>query len=243
MPIRSSAAIILLFSCAWTLAQVPATQPSEIPLPSQFSDEDQLSVELISAAKSANETNANAALECVGTISVGGVKSDRKFNLRGRVEAGVLKGEFTDDLGNTFSFTARQDADTQFLIFQTGRTTYRLPRAQGSPGIFRMSLVPVADGLEIHNLLKDSPADRAGLHAGDVITAVDGRSAAGVDPSALSLRGFAGTEVQLTIRHTDGSVRSYSLKREPIDRRNWGGFPRPLANPGQDEGRGGSRER
>jgi CubicO group peptidase (beta-lactamase class C family) len=68
-------------------------------------------------------------------------------------------------------------------------------------------------GGEIHVLrpLPKSPAARAGLRAGDVITAIDGVATAGLDIDAIiaRLRGAPGTEVVLEIRRVgvEGSDR------------------------------------
>jgi hypothetical protein len=243
--------LVMALTAAGFAADNPAdsstTRPvpgPEIPLPGQFLLEDQLLLDL-ARAPAGTEMNVNGAPECVGTISVGGLGSDRKFPLRGRLEAGVLKGDFTDEAGNTFSFIARCDADTDFLIFQTGRTTWKLPRAQGSSGIYRMSLVSVSDGFQIQGLRKDGPADRAGIQSGDVITAIDGKNIAGADPMSLPLRGYAGTGLNLTVRRLDGSTKIFQLKLEPFERQNFGGgFPQGIGVPiAPNDGRGRSRGR
>lgn len=61
---------------------------------------------------------------------------------------------------------------------------------------------PVDGGVEIEEVFQDSPAARAGLQHGDVITTVDGKSLAGlsVDASAKLIQGKAGTTVKLTIK-------------------------------------------
>jgi len=53
-------------------------------------------------------------------------------------------------------------------------------------------------------VFRDSPADRAGLRSGDVVTAVDGTPTAGLplDAVVARVRGPAGTPVTLTIRRT-----------------------------------------
>jgi membrane-associated protease RseP (regulator of RpoE activity) len=208
IPTRYIALALMVLGNHLAAAQdAPATQPA-IPIPSQFSDE-HLCVDLV--------PGASGTKECAGTISVGGWKSDRKFPLRGRIdEAGVITGQFTDDSGSSFSFTARQEDTT--LVLQTGRTTYTLERAMGNPGIVRMMLEPASDGFKVNGLIKDGPAERAGIRTGDVITAIDDREIAGRDVTMLGLRGYVGTQVTVKVRHPNGEVESYQLTRAPFDR-------------------------
>lgn len=60
---------------------------------------------------------------------------------------------------------------------------------------------PVHGGTEIVEVFQGSPAAKAGLRDGDVITAVDGRSLAGMSltRSGNLIRGRAGTDVRLTV--------------------------------------------
>lgn len=67
--------------------------------------------------------------------------------------------------------------------------------------------------------IDDTPAARAGIRAGDVITAIDGKAitADSVDAAIESMRGAAGTEIGLTVSR-DGSREPivFNLKRETI---------------------------
>ncbi len=64
-----------------------------------------------------------------------------------------------------------------------------------------------------------SPAQRAGLRTGDVISKVDGRSMEGLNliDVVAQILGPAGTPVTLTIESADGAVREVNLIRERID--------------------------
>ena len=66
--------------------------------------------------------------------------------------------------------------------------------------------------------LPDTPADVAGLQAGDVVLAVDGEDAEGwsVQKAVLRIRGRRGTAVELTVRHQDGEVETLSIVRDDI---------------------------
>jgi carboxyl-terminal processing protease len=66
--------------------------------------------------------------------------------------------------------------------------------------------------------IKDTPAEAAGIRAGDVILAVDGESTQGwtVDQAVLKIRGPAGTPVTLTIRHSDQTTEDITIIRDEI---------------------------
>ena len=75
----------------------------------------------------------------------------------------------------------------------------------------------VDDGMQILSILDNSPAQEAGLSAGDRILAVDGVTLEpGMDVTTL-IRGEAGTSVTLTIRlHSTGEVRDFTLERKAV---------------------------
>jgi carboxyl-terminal processing protease len=66
--------------------------------------------------------------------------------------------------------------------------------------------------------IQDSPAEKAGIRADDVLVAVDGKSVRGDDVSEVvdKVKGPVGTEVELTVLH-DGKKRTYDLRRAEID--------------------------
>jgi carboxyl-terminal processing protease len=66
--------------------------------------------------------------------------------------------------------------------------------------------------------IKGTPAEAAGIRAGDVILAVDGESTEGwtVDQAVLKIRGPAGTPVTLTIRHSDQTTEDITIVRDEI---------------------------
>jgi membrane-associated protease RseP (regulator of RpoE activity) len=83
---------------------------------------------------------------------------------------------------------------------------------------------PMTQEMVIMSPLLDSPAYRAGVQAGDVILAVDGKPASEwIETEAMpSIRGTEGTEVTLSVRHGDGSEQDLTITRETI------GFPRKI---------------
>jgi carboxyl-terminal processing protease len=66
--------------------------------------------------------------------------------------------------------------------------------------------------------LPDTPASRAGVKPGDVITRINGKSAKGLstDSAVKIITGMAGTNVTLTMRSLNGAVKDYVLRREMI---------------------------
>ena len=63
-----------------------------------------------------------------------------------------------------------------------------------------------------------TPAERAGLQAGDLILEVDGESAEGwpLDKAVLRIRGPRGSAVELLVRHADGSEERVTIVRDEI---------------------------
>ena len=66
--------------------------------------------------------------------------------------------------------------------------------------------------------IPDTPAERAGLRAGDQILEVDGEDARGwsLDKAVLRIRGPRGTSVELLVRHTDETEERVVLVRDEI---------------------------
>ena len=77
---------------------------------------------------------------------------------------------------------------------------------------------PMPDGtIKVVSPIDDTPAARAGLKSGDVITAVDGKPVSGGDDNANPLRGKPGSKVTLTLLR-EGVAKPFdvSLTRETI---------------------------
>lgn len=66
---------------------------------------------------------------------------------------------------------------------------------------------------------RGSPAEKAGVKAGDVILAVDGESTEGwsLQTTVDRIRGPEGTPVTITVRHTDRSQEDITITRETVD--------------------------
>src|SRR5581483_2855038 len=66
--------------------------------------------------------------------------------------------------------------------------------------------------------LEDTPAYKAGVKAGDIITHIDGKLAKGIsiNQAVRTITGTPGTSVRLTVRGTDLKTRDFNLRREMI---------------------------
>jgi carboxyl-terminal processing protease len=82
-----------------------------------------------------------------------------------------------------------------------------------------MNVAEVERGLRVLTVFKGSPAQRGGIRAGDVITAVDGRSLAGKtsEQATTLIKGPAGTPVTLTVVRGKEAPRDVRLVRAKVD--------------------------
>jgi carboxyl-terminal processing protease len=78
---------------------------------------------------------------------------------------------------------------------------------------------PVTGEIVIVAPFRNSPAEKAGIRAGDVILAVDGESTEGwtVAQAVKRIRGEGGTDITLTIAHSDGANEDVVVTRDTIE--------------------------
>jgi carboxyl-terminal processing protease len=79
-----------------------------------------------------------------------------------------------------------------------------------------VQLGPAEPGFRINEVFPGTPAERAGMRSGDIITAVGGRTMKGlsINEAVSLITGPEGTRVTVTVQHSDGSTRTVGLIRE-----------------------------
>jgi carboxyl-terminal processing protease len=70
--------------------------------------------------------------------------------------------------------------------------------------------------------IENTPAERVGIRAGDVLLEVDGESTNGwtQEIAVLRIRGPKGTTVNIKVRHSDGTEESFEIERDEIEVRS-----------------------
>lgn len=90
-------------------------------------------------------------------------------------------------------------------------------RTSAPPSHIGLRLQSSPSGLEVADVHPEGPAARAGLRPGDVIQAIDGRTASELSPEAAraAMEGPPQTPVRLSVQHERGA-RDLELFREPL---------------------------
>ena len=132
----------------------------------------------------------------------GGALIDTRGDLVG-INTAILSGETGGNQGIGFAIPANLAHNIMDQIMSKGKVTRGymgiLPQ-ELTPEMAKAFGVPNTHGVAIANVVGDSPAAKAGLKVGDVITAVNGTPVDDVNSFRLQVAGFApGTTVHLKV--------------------------------------------
>jgi hypothetical protein len=148
---------------------------------------------------------------------------------RSQAEAARAKAETSrvdaqrelDQLRGQMRELSRKMADLSVKLGDVGPRTYAF-RYLGDPdrGMIGLVLAPDQRGLRVDAVTPGGPADKAGVHDGDVLIAIDGKTLTGDRAASAPLHDLKiGQDVKIAILH-DGKSRDIVLKaerREPFD--------------------------
>ncbi|MDP9173139.1 MAG: S41 family peptidase [Planctomycetota bacterium] len=89
---------------------------------------------------------------------------------------------------------------------------------QGEFGGVGIQIQSEDGNLKVVSPLEGTPAYKAGIKAGDVITRINGKNAKGIslDRAVKTIMGVPGTSVTLTVRSPNNNIKDYEIKREII---------------------------
>ena len=75
------------------------------------------------------------------------------------------------------------------------------------------------DRVKVVSLLPNTPAEKAGIQAGDIILAIDGKDAheLTLDEAVQAIQGEEGTSVELKVERADGSTPTFTMVRRKIE--------------------------
>lgn len=114
----------------------------------------------------------------------------------------------------------KRENDDRFSHYFDAKTYERFNAAtEGEFSGVGMTVSEVKQGLRVARVFENTPAEGAGIEAGDLITAVDGSSIAGQASTASTaeIKGPPGTEVVLTVEDArSGKSKDVSLERARV---------------------------
>lgn len=124
---------------------------------------------------------------------------------------------------NAMVTTLGDTGHTRFMDASTANAENQQLSGQFSGIGIYLQQDPKTKKLIVTSPIPGSPAEKAGIKAGDVITAVNGKSTAGTDVTGVStmIQGKNGTSVSITIqRPSDNQSHTFSITRAEINAPN-----------------------
>ena len=139
----------------------------------------------------------------------GGALIDTKGELVG-INTAILSGETGGNQGIGFAIPANMARNIMDQIMKKGKVTRGfmgiLPQ-ELTPEMAKAFGMPNAHGVAVAQVTPNSPAEKAGMKVGDVITAINGNPVEDVNSFRLAVAGFApGTTVHLKVARNGQNV-------------------------------------
>jgi carboxyl-terminal processing protease len=132
----------------------------------------------------------------------------------------VPESKLNDDSIQGMVTTLKKRYDDRFSHYFNPAQLRRFNEStSGSFSGVGLSVSEVKKGLRVATVFPNTPAKKAGIKPGDVITTVDGKSIAGVpsDVATSKIKGPSGTTVKLgVIPASGGKTKNYLLKRAQV---------------------------
>ncbi|MEL6776032.1 MAG: S41 family peptidase [Cyanobacteria bacterium J06597_16] len=132
----------------------------------------------------------------------------------------LLSGEYTtrDAAYSELRRVLRRLEDPYTRFLNPAQYSALTEQTSGEVSGVGVRLEETSEGLVVSTILTDSPAERAGMEAGDVILIIDGRSGRNLTVEGASelIRGESGSQITMTLRRLDGSEESIILTREVV---------------------------
>ena len=112
-------------------------------------------------------------------------------------------------------FRVTLDFPNRRMLLQRPPDDAQQPHLDGYTGI---RLLPQGSDFVVESVYAGSPAQQAGVHAGDVVTDIDGHRVAGlpVTTAHALLNGFANTKAQIVVKREGGHSLTVSFDRLSI---------------------------
>jgi S1-C subfamily serine protease len=186
-----------LLTCALALPAFAASTPTDAEVQARTTAE---------TARSAAESERTAA-QAAQTAAQAARTQAEAARADAQRQLEQLRGQMRE--------MSRKMADLSVKLGDVGPRAYAF-RYIGDPdrGMIGVVLTPGKDGLRVTAVTPGGPADKAGVRAGDVLTAIDGKTLAGDDDAPDALHDLKiGQAVKLSVRH-DGKSREVALKAE-----------------------------
>ena len=159
-----------------------------------------------------------------GTGSTGPSQSEADFDILNEVY-GIIREDFVaqDSVDPELlrqgaidgTLAALDDPHTMYIDPETYALGIDIITGQFEGIGARVEQDPASGEIVIVAPFRDSPADQAGIRAGDVILEVDGESTAGwtVSQGVRRIRGPQGSQVTLRVRHENGETEDFTVTR------------------------------